>query len=109
MNLPNPDRAIVSQEKLVDYLMNPAHPDNGGKAAFFISHGFRPEHWQELALAFAAVAAAFPVAKSMASPHGAKYVLDGDLRTPSGRSPRIRTIWIVDAGTDTPRLVTAYP
>jgi hypothetical protein len=109
MKLPNPERAVISQDKLVSYLMNPAHPDNGGKAAFFLSHGFSPDRWQELASALVGLAATINVSKSVASPHGTKYVLDGELRTPSGRSPRVRTVWIVDAGTDAPRLVTAYP
>src|SRR6266536_1573356 len=41
--------------------------------------------------------------------HGQKYILDGRLRSPSGRSAVVRTIWIVDRGEDIPRLVTAYP
>jgi hypothetical protein len=45
----------------------------------------------------------------MESPHGLKYALDGKIETPSGRSPTVRTIWIVDAGVETPLLVTAYP
>ena len=35
MKLPNAERALVEREKIVNYLLNPAHPDNGGKAAFF--------------------------------------------------------------------------
>ena len=109
MRIPNVEHALVERHKIVDYLMNPAHPDNGGEAAFFLSCGFNLERWQELASAFARLAVDFPIAKNMASQHGTKYILDGELRTPSGRSPRVRTVWIVDAGANTPRLVTAYP
>jgi hypothetical protein len=35
MKLPNADKAIVEHKKVVDYLLNPAHPDNSGKAGFF--------------------------------------------------------------------------
>jgi hypothetical protein len=49
------------------------------------------------------------VSKSMESPHGRKYVLDGRIESPSGKAPVVRTIWIVDRGQDTPRLWTAYP
>ncbi|MGZ8386029.1 MAG: DUF6883 domain-containing protein [Nitrospira sp.] len=31
------------------------------------------------------------------------------LVTPQGQLPLIRTVWVVDTGTDRPRLVTAYP
>ena len=41
MKLPDADKAIVSREKAADYLLNPAHPDNGGKAEFFTRLGFR--------------------------------------------------------------------
>ena len=45
----------------------------------------------------------------MESPHGLKYILDGNIETPTGQNPVVRTIWIVDQGVETPRLVTAYP
>jgi hypothetical protein len=38
-----------------------------------------------------------------------KYFLDGQIETPNGKTPLVRTVWIVDLGLDTPRLVTAYP
>ena len=50
MKLPNAEQAIVEQAKIVDYLLNPAHPDNGGKVAFFLSLGFNREAWQHCRL-----------------------------------------------------------
>ena len=41
MKLPNAHLALVAKEKIEDYLLNGAHPDNGGKAQFFDSLGFR--------------------------------------------------------------------
>ena len=41
MKLPNAEKAIVGRNKIADYLLNPAHPDNGGKAVFFEELGFR--------------------------------------------------------------------
>ncbi len=43
MNLPNAHLVIVDREKIKDYLLNPAHPDNGGKARFFLGLGFTVE------------------------------------------------------------------
>src|ERR1041385_4598420 len=71
--------------------------------------GFAPDDWATFAAALRTLAEATSVAKSMESPHGTKYVLDGRLKTPSGKSPVVRTIWIVDRGQAAPRLVTAYP
>jgi hypothetical protein len=109
MKLPNALLSIVAKEKMVDYVLNPAHPDNGGKAEFFAALGFNREDWQKLADAFSKLAQSAEVSKSMASLHGQKYILDGRMESPSGKTPRVRTIWIVDHGQDAPRLVTAYP
>lgn len=45
MKLPNAHLAIVDEETIVDYLLNPAHPDNGGKAKFFLGLGFTVDQW----------------------------------------------------------------
>jgi len=109
MKLSNGEHAVVEQAKIVDYLLNAAHPDNGGKAAFFLSHGFRQDDWDTLAAALRRLAISVEVEKSVESPHGHKYIATGPLEAPSGKSPSVRTVWIVDAGEDAPRLVTAYP
>jgi len=109
MKLPSAHRAVMDRDKITGYLLNPAHPDNGGKASFFLALGFRPDDWQTLAAALRKLAAETPVAKEMESAHGLKYILVGKIETPGGRSPTVRTIWIVDQGRDIPRLVTAYP
>lgn len=71
--------------------------------------GFRRDEWELLAEAFREVAESRPVLKSMASPHGRKYIVDGRIETPGGKTPLVRTVWIVDLGLEMPRLVTAYP
>lgn len=109
MKLPNVQFAVVEEGKVVDYILNPAHPDNGGKALFFLGLGFRRDEWRPLTAAFQKVAEGHLVSKSMASPHGRKYIVDGRIETPGGKTPLVRTVWIVDRGFDTPRLVTAYP
>lgn len=75
MKLPNPDKLVVEREKVADYLLNPAHPDNGGKARFFEALGFRRAEWRVLAGAFQTLAGKAEVAQSMKSPHGQKYVV----------------------------------
>lgn len=109
MRLPNASLALVAKEKVVDYLLNPAHPDNGGKAEFFGSLGFRREEWELFARALRDLAAAVEATERLESAHGVKYVLEGGLVGPGGRAARVRTIWIVDRGRNRPRLVTAYP
>jgi hypothetical protein len=108
MRLPNADRATVSREKVVDYLLNPSHPDGASKAAFFLAMGFQPEKWQVLATAFQRLAQR-EEAICVDSPHGSKYIVKGEIDTPSGLKVTIRTVWIVDNDSEIPRLVTAFP
>ncbi|MCX6916908.1 MAG: hypothetical protein NT167_28375 [Verrucomicrobia bacterium] len=51
MRMPNAHLAVADQDKIAHYLLNAAHPDNGGKAPFFLALGFRPDDWQSLAAA----------------------------------------------------------
>jgi hypothetical protein len=109
VKLPDAVRAIVDRAKIVEYLLNAAHPDNGGKAMFFLRSGFSSANPDELATALRKVAANGDVVVHTESLHGNKYVVDGRLESPAGGRPFVRTVWIIDRGTDVPRLVTAYP
>lgn len=93
----------------MDYLLNRSHPDNGGKAAFFIGLGFFPERWPVLARSLVRLAAESEIVASVESVHGMKYIVDGRLKLRSGMSSGVRTVWIIDKGDQRPRLVTAYP
>ncbi|HMF57281.1 MAG TPA: hypothetical protein VK619_13140 [Pyrinomonadaceae bacterium] len=109
MNLPNVHVAIVERGKIVEYLLNAAHPDNGGKAPFFIALGFEADNWETLAAAFRQMALISKATQNMETIHGKKYIVDGAIETPVGKMPVVRGIWIIDTGEDVPRLVTAYP
>jgi Domain of unknown function (DUF6883) len=109
MHLSNADAAVVSRDKVVDYLLNPWHPDGAAKAAFFAAMGFHVDRWQELANALKRLAETASATIRVDSPHGSKYIVDGTIGTPSGRSVSVRSVWIVDLGSQAPRLVTAYP
>ena len=109
MKLPNAIKAVVAREKIVDYLLNAAHPDNGGKADFFEALGFQRNRLTILATAFQVLAQTAEVTQSLKSPHGQKYVMVGRLQSPAGKSPLVQTIWIVDNGSEVARLVSAYP
>ena len=109
MKLPNAKLALVARAKITDYLLHPAHPDNGGKATFFARLGFDHGDWQTLATALRRLALATPVTECLETAQGRKHVLDGELETPAGRSVRVRTVWIIDVGRKCPRFVTAYP
>ena len=109
MKLPNANQAAVDREKIADYLLNPVHPDNGGKAAFFTQLGFHSERWEVLASALKALALSAEVTSASETRHGKKYIVAGRIQSPGGKSPLVQSIWIVDKNRNAARLVTAYP
>ena len=109
MKLPNHDQAIVPREKIVDYLLSPSHRDGHSKATFFFSFGFSVVAWQTLADALRRHSADHDVAKIEPSPYGTRYVIEGELDAPDGRTPTVRVVWFIDTGEAIPRLATAYP
>lgn len=109
MRLPDGERGLVERDKVVNYLMNPRHPEGAGKAGFFFSFGFRQEEWHELAEGLLRVAAEGMVVQVVESAHGSKYIVDGLLHTPNNKTVLVRTVWIREPGRGRPRLVTAYP
>ena len=109
MKLPNPDGLIVERAKIADYLLNPAHRYGASKARFFSEFGFHLERWEILAEAFCEHGRSHDVARVRETGFGPRYVVEGELHTPAGRRPLVRTVWQMDDGTVAPRLISAYP
>lgn len=109
VTLPGIEIAVIEERKVLGYLLAADHPEGASKAAFFEAHGFRLGDWKMLAEALRDHARRNPVSEVSPSPYGTKHAVDGPLRCPDGRMPMVRAVWILDAGADFPRLVTAYP
>ncbi|MCG3180707.1 MAG: hypothetical protein BIFFINMI_03070 [Phycisphaerae bacterium] len=109
MNLPGLVKAVVTRDKIADYLLSDTHPVGRHKARWFLGFGFSPSRWERLAEAMKRHAAANAVTKVEDSRFGTRYIIEGELETPDGRNPAIRAVWFVDTGQDVPRLVTAHP
>ena len=111
VKLRNAHLAGVDRHKVVDYLLNGAHPDNGGKAEFFMSLGFSRSEPEWLMAALLAVAQDGEVSETAESVHGEKSVVEGWLSAHTGgrRQQLVRTVWVIDRSSEVPRLVTAYP
>lgn len=91
------------------YLLSETHPYGKSKARFFLSLGFKQSNVQALSKALKNIALTAEVSKKTSSPHGEKYILDGNIESPIEKTMRIRTIWIIEKGQKHPRFVTAYP
>ena len=109
MRLPNLEAAVVPEEKIIQYLLSETHRDGRHKAAFFLAFGFTTGDSQTLAAALEKHASDHEVARAEGTPFGTRYVVEGTIETPDGRTPRIRSVWFLDTDQDTPRFVTAYP
>lgn len=99
----------IERSKIQGYLL---HPVNGrGKAAFFESFGFSAKRDEELSMALLEHAAAATVASVVASAYGDRFVVTGPLRTPAPREqpPIVSSVWQRDTGSQSVRLITAYP
>ena len=109
MRLPNLANAVVPKAKITEYLLSTTHPVGRFKAEFFVRYGFMLDDRERLADALLRHAADFEVAKVDHTPFGIRYVIEGELISPDGRSPLVRSIWFVESGETLPRFVTAYP
>lgn len=109
MQLPNKEKAHIPREKLINYLLSETHAVGKSKAKFFRKFGFDETNVSQLERALLTIAQQEQVVDLNASVHGAKYVIDGLIRTPEGAAVRVRTVWIVETGQDAPRFVTAHP
>jgi hypothetical protein len=109
MQLPNRLQAYIPSQKLSAYLLSETHAIGKAKANFFRALGFNETNVHLLEHGLLTLAHSATVQEVVSTPHGTKYVIAGLLETPSGASPRIRTVWILEIGEENPRFVTAYP
>ncbi len=105
MPIPHSDSAIVPDEKVTYYLLNPSHSVGGPKARWLFSRGFDLTAPSELKNALLEiVGSSEDYSEELMTLYGAKYVVRGDLECPDNSRP-----WIAETGSNAPRLVTAYP
>ena len=108
MPIPDSDRAIVTPEKVRDYLLNLDHPDGGSKALWFHSLGYAQIEWRILADDLLGIARECLDFDTESSPYGVKYKARGYLGRPDRKPGTAMTVWIVEDNAP-PRLVTAFP
>jgi hypothetical protein len=108
MKLPNPHKAVVEIEKLRDYSLNLNHSVGGHKARVFkaaLGLTVHEADWlRERALEIAVTGEAAPGSPSV---FGDKYVIDAWINH-KGMTALVRFSWIIEFGTDFPRLTSCY-
>ena len=109
MTIPNIEYAVVESEKIVKFLLNPHHPQNGGRAYFFSRFGYTTANWEQMAASLVQHAEEGEVVSIEPTPYGEKFTIRGDLLAPSQWLTNVITVWIINPDTRYPRFVTAHP
>ena len=109
MKLPNLENAVVPATKIRAYLLSETHPDGKHKARFFQAFGFSFDDCQAIEHAMRQHISDHEVAKVEPSLFGARYVVEGIMTAPDGRTPLIRNVWFIKNEEEIPQFVTAYP
>lgn len=108
MKLPNSEKAFVDITKLRDYSLNPEHESGGHKARVFrAALGLTQDGAEWLRFEVIRIAREGDAVIREPAPFGQKYVIDAEL-TFNYRAAIVRTVWIIENGTDFPRLVSCY-
>lgn len=109
VRLPNATLAVVPERKITAYLLRPDHPEGGSKADFLGRFGFDPDRWAVLEAALLRHGREGEVVREERNAYGTKYEVEGALRSPDGRRPRVLTVWLIEADEEGPRFVTLNP
>ena len=109
MTIPNADRAVVDIRKLRDYCLNPLHDEGKHKARLFATALGMAVNDAEYLCDILLQAVKRPDAKlGRRDTYGQRYTVDFLLEW-RGLRAIIRSGWIIEHYTDTPKLTTCYP
>jgi hypothetical protein len=108
MLIPNSERAVVDIRKLRDYCLNPLHDEGKHKARLFAAIGLTANEAEELRATLLQVVKSGDARLGRHDSYGQRYIVDFPL-TWRGKQSLIRSGWIIEHGTETPRLTTCYP
>ena len=107
--IPNSVNAVVDIRKLRDYCLNPEHAQGKHKARLFASTlGMTADDAEELRLILLDIVISHEAQPGRTDAFGQRYTIDFPL-TWQDRSATIRSGWIIERGSEIPRLTTCYP
>lgn len=107
--IPNYEKAIIDPVKLQDYVLSDTHPIGRFKAAIFQQMGYTRKNWGQFAEDIRTQLLPFDAEEGEKTKYGQKYIITGDIKGPSGKVMKLKSIWIILRGEELPRLITIYP
>jgi hypothetical protein len=109
MLIPNAENAVVDIRKLRDYCLNLEHADGKHKARLFSSIlGMTDGDAEELRQILLEVVKTHEAQLGRQDEFGQRYTLDFIIEW-QNRSATLRSGWIIEHGSEIPKLTTCYP
>lgn len=108
MLIPNVARAGVDVRKLRDYCLNPLHDEGKHKARLFAAVGITANDAEDLRSMLLQAVKTHDAQLGRRDAYGQRYIVDFPLEW-QGKRAMIRSGWIIEHGSDMPRLTTCYP
>jgi hypothetical protein len=109
MKIPNAEHAVVDIRKLRNYCLNPIHEDGKHKAHLFATMlGITARDSETLRDILIDAVKTNDAQLGRRDEYGQRYFIDFILEW-RGKRAMIRSGWIIEHITDTPRLTTCYP
>ena len=108
MIIANAERAVVDIRKLSDYCLNPLHDDGKHKARLFAAVDITANDAETLRDVILQAVKTHEAQLGRRDIYGQRYMADFSM-TWHEKQITIRSGWIIEHGTDTPRLTTCYP
>jgi hypothetical protein len=109
MRIPNAEHAVVDIRKLSDYCLNPMHDEGKHKARLFAAAlGMTANDADELRDALLQAVKTHNAQLGRRDEYGQRYIVDFMLQW-RGKQAMIRSAWIIEHDSDTPKLTTCYP
>lgn len=107
--LPGWKKAVIPDAKLTGYALNMDHPKGHDKAvAFRDALGYTVDNAAELKAALLDGLQRWKATARTATKYGQPFEVKMLLTGPNGKTATVKTGWQMDAGSDTPRLTSAY-
>jgi len=109
MLIPNAKNAVVDIRKLRDYCLNLEHDDGKHKARLFSSiMGMTADDAEELRQILLEVVKTHEARLGRKDEFGQRYTLDFSIEW-QNRNATLRSGWIIERGSEIPKLTTCYP
>ena len=109
MLIPNAENAVVDIRKLRDYCLSLEHDDGKHKARLFLSIlGMTAGNAEELRKILLEVVKIHEARSGRHDEFGQRYTLDFTIEW-QDRSATLRSGWIIEQGSEIPKLTTCYP